>query len=239
MKTLLIAGLIASVFTTGMATADELSERSLVKRAYTLKDGEIQIGAALGYGKTADKNRFSVSASASYGLTDDLSISLGGLRYRALSRVDDENGLEVTIGAGLRGYLERANVSGKDEVLGYGLDIAGKYVFSEQVALTFSTGYVFWNDIGADNRKEYRYSIGALYEPIRNVTFMTGFTYRDLDDFNQNDAYDISASVNYSLSKRTDVGLAFSYSDFDAIENGFKPEDAFKRNVAAYVTYRF
>ena len=110
---------------------------------------------------------------------------------------------------------------------------------SDRVALTFGTEYVFWNDIGSDNRKEFRYSVGGLYEPIRNVTLMASYTYRDLEDFTQSSAYDISAGVNYSLNKRTDIGLAFGYSDFDAVENAFKPEYAHKRSVGAYVSYRF
>lgn len=239
MKKLLIAALIASAFTTGMATANELSERSLVKRAYTLKNGEIQVGAALGYGETDDENHWQFNAGARYGLTDDLTIGLGDIRYRALSRAENGNGLELTIGGGLKGYMERLNLDGDDEVLGYGLDIAGKYVMSDRVALTFGTEYVFWNDIGSDNRKEFRYSVGGLYEPIRNVTLMASYTYRDLEDFTQSSAYDISAGVNYSLNKRTDIGLAFGYSDFDAVENGFKPEYAHKRSVGAYVSYRF
>lgn len=239
MKKVLIATIIASAFFTGVVAANENSERSLVKRAFTLKDGEIQVGAAIGYGETGDESDWGFNGGASYGVTDDFTVGLGELRYRVLARPDDSTGLELTFGAGLKGYMERADVVGDDEVLGYGLDIAGKYVFTDQFAVTFGTEYVFWNDIGFENRKEYRYSVGALYEPIRHLTFMTSYTYRNLDDFTQSNAYDVSAGVNYTLNKQTDVGIAFNYSDFDALENGFKAEYAHKRNLGMYFVYRF
>lgn len=239
MKKVWIATLIAAVLNTPLAVANENSERSLVKRAFTLKDNEFQIGAAIGYGETGKEDDWGFDAGASYGVTDDFTIGLGDLRYRVLARPDDSTGLEVTLGGGLKGYMERIDVEGDDEVFGYGVDVTGKYVFSEQVAVTFGSEYVFWNDIGADNRKEMRYSVGVLYEPVRYLTLMADYTFRDLDDFTQNNAYIASAGVNYTLNKRTDVGIAFSYSDFDAPQNGFNAEYVHKRNLAAYAIYRF
>jgi len=65
------------------------------------------------------------------------------------------------------------------------------------------------------------------------------YTYRDLKDFEQKDAHEINANLNYVYSKNTDIGLFSSYSSFDAQENGYKLDNNFDRAVGFYVTHRF
>ena len=232
-KSMLIALLLAT--TTSAVSANQLSERNAVERGLTLKDGEIQLGGAVSYGKTGDEDDTGLVLGGAFGINDDLTVGLGGVRYRFMARPGDGNGLEVTVGGGIKGHLEQND----DDVWGYGADVLGKYVVSNNLAFTFGAEYVFWNTPGSDNAKEYRYSVGTLYSPIDDVTFSLGYTFRDLHDFSQDNAYTVSTGVNYAWSENMDVGLAFSYSDFDAVKNGFDLKSSHKRNLGAYVSYRF
>ena len=232
-KSMLIALAVATV-STGVS-ANQLSKQSLVERSMTLKSGEVQLGAAAFYGETDDKDDKGFAINAAYGVTDDLSIGFGGLRYRFMSRPNDNGGLELTVGAGLKGHLEQ----GDEDILGYGADVSGKYVLSPELAFTFGAEYVFWNFVGSDNGKEYRLSVGTMYQPIDDVTFSVGYTYRDLHDFSQDNAYTVHTGVNYAWSENLDVGMAFTYNDFDPVKNGFDIKTAHKRNLGLYASYRF
>ena len=238
MKNTTLISLLAGLLTTATTTfvyANELSEQNLVTRSLTLKNGEIMLSGAANYGKTGKLDDSNLVLGAAYGLTDDLTVGLGGARYRLLKGPMAGHGLEVTIGAGIKGNLEQNN----EDALGYGADVIGKYVVSEQLAFTFGSEYVFWNKRGPDNAKEYRYSVGAMYSPIQNITVSAGYTYRDLDDFSQDKAYTVSSGINYASNEHMDVGLILTYSDFDPVKNGFDVDSAHKRNLRAYVSYRF
>lgn len=232
-KSVLIGLILSSVAAT--ASANKLSEQNLVERSLTLKDSEVVLFGGLFHGETGNENDTGLGLSAAYGFTDNLSVGFGGARYRFMERANDGQGLELTFGAGYKGHMERNNV----DVNGYGADIAGKYVLSPDLAVLFSTEYVFWNHKGKDNASEHRYSLGALYQVMNNVTFSADYTFRDLKDFNQNNAYSASTGVHYALSKNTDVGLTFAYSDFDTEKNGYDTDSAYKRSYGAYVSYRF
>lgn len=238
MKKKLLATLITCAFTAQIilpAQANEISKSSIVKRALTLKSNEISLGAGIGYSETEDSNSWGIGLAAGYGITDDWTIGIGTIRYRALARQFDEEGLELTFGGGLKGYLQR----GSQDVFGYGVDMQGKYVFDDQFAVTFGTEYIFWNDVGTDNPEEYRYSVGILFEPIDDITFSAGYAYRDLKGFVDDNANTVNAGVNYAISKQTDVGITASYSDFDAIDNGFNIDEAHKHGLGVYINYRF
>ncbi len=233
MKKSLLIGLILSASTA--VSANELSKQNLVERSLTLKDSEVALSGGLYFGETDDEDDTGLGLNAAYGLTDELTIHLGGVRYKYLPRYNDGKGLELTFGAGYKGHMERNN----DDVKGYGADITGKYVFSRDLAMVFAAEYVFWNNPGSDNSSENRFSVGALYQPIERLTFSVDYTHRDLKDFVQNNAYTASAGVNYALTKNTDIGLTYAYSDFDAEQNGYDIDSAYQRNYGAYINYRF
>ena len=71
------------------------------------------------------------------------------------------------------------------------------------------------------------------------MTWITNAQYRDLRDFNQSDAYAVSTGINYALTKQMDVGMNISYTNFNAVDNGFDADSDYKRNVGAYMVYRF
>jgi len=230
----LLLGLILSTAATG-AFANDLSKQNLVERSLVLKDSELMLAGGIYHGETNDENDTGIALNVAYGLTDNVSVGFGGVRYRFMERASEGRGLELTFGAGIKGHLEQND----DDILGYGADVAGKYVMSKNLAMTFGAEYVFWNKLGSDNASENRYSVGTLFQPIPYVTLSLDYTYRDLKDFNQDNAYVVSTGVHYALSQNTDLGLTFAYSDFDAEQNGFDIESAHKRNLGAYVSYRF
>ena len=194
------------------------------------------ISGALAWGEENDKSRGELSLNAAYGLTDNLTIGLVGLNYRILARENNKTGLELAVGAGVRGYYDSVN---NGDTIGYGADLNGKYVFDKNIAMTFSMGYINWDEEQLQNKSEYRYSLGVQTNIAKDWTAFANYAYRDLKDFTQDDAHNISVGLNYAYSKDIDVGLFMGYSDFDAVENGYKLENSFDRTAGLYVTYRF
>lgn len=207
-----------------------------ILRPLTLTDGTIAVGGALMWGEEKDNSRGALSLNAAYGLTDNLTLSLNGLNYRVLARPDNEMGLELAVGLGVRGYNE-SFVNG--DAIAYGADLNGKYVFNKDIAMTFSLGYVKWDEDKLKNKDEYRYSVGVQANVAKDWTASANYTYRDLKDFEQNEAHEVSVGLNYAYSKQTDIGMFIGYSNFDAIENGYKLKNSFDRVAGVYVTYRF
>lgn len=207
-----------------------------VLRPLTLTDGTIAVGGALAWGEEKNDRRGEVNLHAAYGITDDLTVGLGGLDYRFLARSGNKTGLELAVGLGVRGYQDSLT---NGDLVGYGVDLNGKYVFNKDIAMLFSAGYVKWDEEQLKNKDEYRYSVGVQANVAKNWTATARYTYRDLKDFNQNDAHKVNVGLNYAYSKNTDIGVFVGYSNFDAQENGYKLEHNFDRAVGLYATYRF
>ena len=155
---------------------------------------------------------------------------------RVLGLIYNEKGLELSVGLGFRGFQESI-VNGDSDA--YGIDLNGKYVFDEDLAMLFSVGYVKWDEENLKNKDEYRYSVGLQANITKNWTATAKYTYRDLKDFNQNGANEVNIGANYALSKTTDIGVFVGYSDFDAQENGYELDNSFERYTGVYATYRF
>lgn len=207
-----------------------------VLRPLTLIDGTIAVGGALMWGEEKDDSRGALSLNAAYGLTDDLTLGLGGLTYRVLARPDNKTGLELAVGLGVRGYNDSFS---NGDAVAYGADLNGKYVFDKNIAMTFSLGYVKWDEEQLKNKDEYRYSVGVQANVAQDWTASANYTYRDLKDFTQNSAHAVNVGLNYAYSKQTDVGVFAGYSNFDALENGYKLDNSFDRVAGIYTTYRF
>ncbi|WP_085297055.1 porin [Cognaticolwellia mytili] len=207
-----------------------------VLRPLTLTDGTIAVSGALGWGEEQDDSRGVLNLNAAYGLTDDLTIGLGGLNYRVLARENNAMGLELAVGAGVRGF-NKAIING--DSVAYGADLNGKYVFNKNIAMTFSLGYVKWDEEKQKNKDEYRYSIGLKTNVAKDWTTSVNYTYRDLKDFTQSDAHEVNVGLNYAYSKSTDVGMFAGYSSFDAQQNGYKLDNNFDRVAGVYAAYRF
>jgi opacity protein-like surface antigen len=215
--------------------ATEYPENPIL-RPLTLTDGTIAIGGALGWGEEKDDNRAALSLNAAYGLTDDLTLGLGNIDYRILARPNNGTGLELAVGLGVRGYQD-SKVNG--DAIAYGTDLNGKYVFDKNIAMTFSLGYVKWDEEKLKNKDEYRYSVGVQANVAKDWTASANYTFRDLKDFTQNSAHEVNISANYAYSKQTDLGVFMGYSSFDALENGYKLDDSFDRVAGVYAAYRF
>lgn len=207
-----------------------------VLRPLTLTDGTISVSGGLAWVEENDENRGELNLNAAYGLTDNLTVYLGGLNYRVLARSDNETGLELAVGLGIRGYQESI-ING--DSIAYGADLNGKYVFDETIAMTFSLGYVKWDEDKLKNKDEYRYSLGVQANIANDFTATANYTYRDLKDFNQNEAHEVNVGVNYAYTKNTDIGVFTGYSSFDAQKNDYEPDNSFDRTAGIYVTYRF
>ena len=230
---------LAALLCVGASQANELSDRNLVTRSLTVQDSELQVVGALGYGKNGDEDGIEVGLDARYGLSDDWTIGLGHTRYRFLERGNNDLGLELTVGAGLKGMYEKSG-RGNVDVLGYGADIAGKYVYSQDTALVFGAQYVFWNVQHTDkNADEYRFNLGVQHQVFEDVVISADYTLRSLNDMTQSTAHKASVSMNYALSKNLDTGVFVNYSSFDPVKNGFTADSANKQGVGAYVSYRF
>ncbi len=207
-----------------------------VLRPMTLTDGTIAVGGAIAWGEEKSDRRGALSLHAAYGLTDDLTLGLGGLKYRLLARPDNKLGLELALGLGVRGYQESA-VNG--DAVAYGTDLNAKYVFDKNIAMTFSLGYVKWDEEKLKNKDEFRYSVGVQANIVKDWTATANYTYRDLKDFEQNHAHEVKVGVNYAYSKNTDIGVFAGYSSFDAQENGYELDHSFDRIAGMYASYRF
>ena len=213
------------------------STANIVERPLTLTDGELLLAGALVYGQEFnDDNKWRFMPQIAYGLTDDLMVSLGEIRYKFLSRLNNKDGLELTAGISYAGNLE---VAGQDDTNGGQFDITGQYVFSPDTALTFGVGYVHWEEDSSDDKAEMRYSIGVKQRIVDDITLLAGYTYRDLKDFTKSAVNHASLGINYHYTQAIDVGLFGFYSDFDPAENGYIRDEALEKGVGAYLTYRF
>jgi opacity protein-like surface antigen len=207
-----------------------------VLRPLTLTDGTVTVSGALAWVEENDENRGELNLNAAYGLTDNLTIELGNVNYRVLARPDNNTGLELAVGLGLRGY-QYSKLNG--DSVAYGVDLNGKYVFDKDIAMFFSLGYVMWDEEKLKNKDEYRYSVGVQTNVAKNWTATASYTYRDLNDFNQKNAHEVTIGASYAYSKNTDFGMFTGYSSFDAQENEYQRDNSFDRVAGIYAEYRF
>lgn len=227
---------IALLLTSSTVFAETEYPQNPVLRPLTLTDGTIAVGGAIAWVEEEDKSRGELNLNAAYGLTDNLTLGLGNISYRVLARPDNEIGLELAVGLGIRGYQESA-ING--DSVAYGADLNGKYVFDENIAMIFSLGYIKWDEEKQKNKDEYRYSLGVQANIAKDWTATVSYTYRDLKDFNQSESHSVGVGANYAYSKSTDIGIFTGYSNFDAQENGYEIDNSFARVAGIYVTYRF
>jgi hypothetical protein len=222
---------------TSSVSAAAAQTTNLVTEPLTSRDGEIALGAAFIGGKEWDDNdSLTGIINARYGITDNWTIGLDGLRYRFVKRPENGLGLELTAGLGFGGYYESDRYGDAE---GGGLDISGKYVFSRDFALLFAAQYVDWDEENREDKEEFNYSLGAQKALFNNLTFSTVHTYRDLTDFAQEDANEFSLGLDYQYSKQTNMGAFLGYSDFDPIENGYNGDASYEQYAGVYVRYRF
>ncbi len=227
---------IALLLTSSVVFAQTEYPENPVLRPLTLTDGTISVSGALAWGEENDDSRGALALNAAYGLTDNLTIGLDGVNYRVLARSENKEGLELAVGLGIRGYHD-SSLNG--DAIGYGADLNGKYVFDENIAMTFSLGYIKWDEEKLKNKDEYRYSLGLQAKVAEDLTAGVNYTYRDLQGFSQNEAHEANVGLNYTYSKSTDMGVFVGYSSFDAQQNGYKLDDNFERVAGVYAAYRF
>ena len=218
--------------------ANELSDDNLVKRSLTLKSGEAQLAAAIGYAKTADENDTFFAVDGAYGITDNWSVGLGHTRYRFLSRGTNGLGLELTLGAGVKGSYELLH--SKENAHAYGADVLGKYVINDDTALVFGTEYVFWNiPHSSDNASEWRLQGGVQQNITDELTLSAVYQFRELKDMVQSNAHEATITLNYAYSEQIDVGMFAGASNFNAVKNGFTADSDHKQGIGMYMSYRF
>lgn len=227
---------IALLLASSSVFAETTYPENPVLRPLTLTDGTVALSGAVALGEEKDDSHSDINLNVAYGLTDNLTLGLGGLNYRVLARQDNKTGLELAVGLGVRGYQD-SKVNG--DSVGYGVDLNGKYVFDKDIAMIFSLGYINWDEEILKNKSEYRYSVGLQANVAKGWTATASYSYRDLKDFTQKDAHGVNLGLNYAYSKNTDIGIFAGYSDFDAQDNGYKLDKNFERVAGVYATYRF
>lgn len=227
---------VALLLASSVAYADSSYPQNQVLRPLTLSEGTIFVGGSLARSEENDDQRNQLNFDLAYGLTDNLTIGLGGLDYRILARPHNGSGLEVSVGAGIRGFQE-SKVNG--DALGLGADLNAKYVMNKNLALLFTLGYVKWDEEKLENKDEIRYSIGLQTNVAKNWTANASYTYRDLKDFTQDKAHAVNIGLNYAYSRHSDIGIFAGYSNFDAQENGYDLDNSFDRIAGVYATFRF
>lgn len=226
----------ALLLTSASAFAETEYPQNPVLRPLTLTDGTVFVGAALARAEEKDVKRTVLGLHVGYGLTDNVTLGLDGIKYRFLARDNNSTGLELTVGAGLRGFQESSKYG---DSVAYGADLNGKYVFNKNFATIFSAGYVEWDEDKRKNKGEFRYSIGLQANIVKDWTASASYTYRDLIDFEQDEAYKVNVGINYAYSKSTDIGLFAGYSNFDAQKESYKFDNNFDRVAGVYAAYRF
>jgi opacity protein-like surface antigen len=227
---------IALLLASSTAFAETEYPENPVLRPMTLTDSTILVGGVFTVVEEENDSRGELNFNAAYGLTDNLTLGFGGIRYRVIARSDNNTGLELAVGLGVRGYHD-SKING--DSVGYGVDLNGKYVLDKDLAMTFSLGYVKWDEEKLKNKDEYRYSLGVQANITKHWTATASYTYRDLKDFTQQDAQEINIGVNYAYSNAIDVGIFTGYSSFDAQKNGYKLDNSFDRIAGVYAAYRF
>ncbi len=228
---------LALILATSSAVAETEYPTNPILRPITLMDGTLAVTAGVVSGEESDENRKKTFVNLGYGITDNLTIGFGGIKYRFLAREDNKHGLELAVSYGHRGYNEY--LGSNDDSVAHGLDLSGKYVFSDDLAMTFGFGAVEWSEDNREDKNEFRYMVGLQKGLTESWSTGIQYTYRDLKDFNQNEAHDVNTYLNYVYSKNMDIGLFASYSSFDAQENGYKLDNNFGRAIGIYANYRF
>jgi len=227
---------IALLLVSSSVLAETKYPENPVLRPLTLTDGTIAITGGLITGEQDDDNRNEAFIHGAYGITDDLTIGFGGLNYRLLSRPGNKTGVELAVGIGFKDYQEQFN---KGDSVAYGIDITGKYVFDDNLAMTYGLDIIKWDEEHRKDRSEYRLSFGVQKRLAEDWTLNANYTYRALQDFEQDDARELGVGLNYAYSKNIDMGLFAKSSNFDANENGYKLDNSFDRLLGIYATYRF
>ncbi|MCY7294785.1 porin [Alteromonas sp. a30] len=213
------------------------SPGNLVERPITLADGETSLSLGAVYGeKQNGVHNWGADIQLGYGITEHLTLDFSGLRYRFMQRPENGTGLELTAGLGVRGELESEQFGDSHA---YGIDITGKYVFSSDMAAVFNVGYIRWNEDHRENKSEFDFSLGIQKRLFEGVTLSASYTYRDLQDFAQDDAYVWNIGATYNIRKDVDISVSYGQTNFDYARNGYDADEHFRKGLGVYFTYRF
>lgn len=236
MKKIILACAFTSLSISGFVQGEEYPQNPIL-RPLTLTDGTVQISGAYSYGEQHNgDSKKNINANMSYGLTDDLQIGLEGLTYSLFE--NSNTGLEFAINAGLRGFHE----SDDDLVgnsLGYGVSIFGKQIINNNLAITFGTGYTFWNEEHLGNKRENTYSVGVMTNIAKDFTLSANYTFRDLHDFQQDHANTVVLGLNHALTANLDIGLTLQYSDFEEHRGDIAFHETPEKTMGLYASWRF
>lgn len=231
----MLAFVALTSLTSFTAVADSYSKNPVL-RPLTLDARMAQLTGVFTAGEARDKSDSTFDLNFAYGLTEDVTLGFGGVRYRFQAREYNHTGLEMAVSLGKRAHYDSIY---NGEVDAYGVDLMGKYVVSDEFAWTFGFGSSIWVEDILANKNEYNASVGIIKRLSDEWTFAGNYTYRGLDGFVQDDADQVNASLTYNYSKNIDIGLFAHYTSFDAVKNGYRSKHKFEESVGVYASWRF
>jgi len=233
MKKIIVA---ASLLTLALSTNAFSREypQNPVLRPLTLSAGTVELTGGYAYGKQHDKDvDVAFGGNVSYGLTDSLQLGLDGITYSVIK--DHSTGFELAAKAGITGYYD----DDLGDSLGLGSSLQAKQIINDNLAFTFSAGYTHWSIGNMDNKSEFDYSAGVLFNIAPKWTLAVDYTFRDLKDFKQSTANKASITLNYAYSANLDLGISYIYSNFNEQYNNQALQETPEKMLLAYVSYRF
>ena len=233
MKKILLATCLLTLALTSNAHSREYPQNPVL-RPLTLSAGTVELTGIYVYGKQHDKDvDVAFGGDLSYGLTDSLELGLDGITYSIFK--NQHAGFELAAKAGITGYFD----DDLGDSLGLGSSLMAKQIINDNLAFTFSAGYTHWSIGNIDNKSEFDYTIGTLFNIAPDVTLAANYTFRDLKDFKQSTANEASIILNYAYSPSIDLGIGYQYSNFNEQYSNQALQETPEKTLGVYVNYRF
>ena len=221
--------LLALSLASSLAIADQLSVSNPVTRSLTLQDGEFSVSAGLLRVQKNDRDeKYALGLGGGYGITDNVTLGLGQIRYNFMPREYNGYGLELAVEGGLLGYY-RSSVL-RDGALAWGGALLGKYVVDDRLAYTFGTRYVYWDVEDFRNQQSIGVEGGVIYRFADTLSGTAELGYRKLHNFSRDDDFRLSVGLIWNVTDQTDINLGYSHTTYD---NNYRNSD----NGAGYANY--
>lgn len=204
-----------------------------IVRPITMNDNGFQVTGIIGHSTKVDGDEdVYIVPALHYGVTDNFTVGTSGLTYR----VYNANGWQVGLNTGFRGAFDSKEFG---DSVGFGGSVFGKKVINDNLAFTFGLDYIHWEEDVVIDKSEMDYSVGVLFNIAPDWTVSGNYTYRDLEDFNQDSANVYKMSLSYAFDNDIDLGVYAADSDYEEVVNGHYLHDEFDKTAGVFMNWRF